>query len=227
MHIEIQNCDAFDAILSPRMGRGNRDIIENAKSHGPIRQCMVTRWANGAKRVLQRTRHHQIDTQYNSPRGAPRCLQAMGIHRCIGIELNQPLTRRLRINFINITFAMHAQQLLALHARRFIVLQQPIEPGGNQPIFDRIQALRRFRMTRAHVMQRTRGMSNESSCHHHTIIPTHWLMRKARNKIIAIRCIRVFFNRTKCSIIRSLRLSAYALGPSFSQQLELHRNIPR
>ena len=40
-------------------------------------------------------------------------------------------------------------------------------------------------------MQRARRMSNESGCHHRSIIPTHWPVRKARNKIIAIRCIRV------------------------------------
>jgi len=165
MHVEIRNRDALQTVMHQGMRRADRDIIENAESHGTGALGMVTGWADVTKNIFDFFPHDQIHTQHHGSSSTQRSLITERIQRGVSVEMHDALWWHTGLNRIYISRVMHAQQLLVCRRRRIMMLQVVQQPGRNQLIFDSVDACRRFRMMRAHVVFETERMADIGGLH--------------------------------------------------------------
>ncbi len=126
---------------------------------------MVTGRADVAEGILDLPGHHQIHAQHHRARSAQRSLIAERIHRGVAVEMHDPLLRSRGFDRVDIGCIVHAQQLFAGRLGRVMVLQIVQQPRCDQLILDRMDARRRFRMMRAHVVLEAQRMADIGSLH--------------------------------------------------------------
>jgi len=83
--IPVQNGDPPGA-ARPRVGGGDRSVVEQTEAHRPRMLGMVTRRPAGAERIPQAPFEHLLDRGHGGPRGVDSSLEADGVQRRVGIE---------------------------------------------------------------------------------------------------------------------------------------------
>ena len=76
---------------------------------------MMTWWTHGAKRIVHFCGHDQIHSKRQRTRRTSGCFEAVGIHRRIGIDANDTLFRRFRLDIVNVIRCVNTQQRFARH----------------------------------------------------------------------------------------------------------------
>jgi hypothetical protein len=75
MYVEIEDSDALHAMALQRMSRTDRDVVEQAKTHGPIAFRMMPGRTHAAEGVLHIALHQQIHCQHHGTGGTPGGMQ--------------------------------------------------------------------------------------------------------------------------------------------------------
>ena len=118
MHVEVENGDAFRAMLSAGMQRGDSGAVVNAKAHSPFRFCVMTRRAGGDERILCFALIKRIDRCNGAAGGAGRRFQRRRAHKRIRIELREALCRRILFNSLSESVTVHALDRIRRNKRR-------------------------------------------------------------------------------------------------------------
>ena len=85
--IKVNHRDALQAMRVQRVRHTNRDIVDEAKTHGPAAFGMMAGRTNAAKGVIDLLSGHEIRRQHDRARRAQRCLHRVGIHRGVRIQI--------------------------------------------------------------------------------------------------------------------------------------------
>ena len=96
MHVEIDDRGALDAVLSLRMARGDRRVVEQAEAHRPRGLGVVAGRAGGDEGVGGLAGHHLVDRVHGAAGRAQRRLEAARRHRGVGVEPHHALLRASR-----------------------------------------------------------------------------------------------------------------------------------
>ncbi len=87
MDVEIDDRDAFNPVLRARIVRGDRDVVEQTKSHREIALGVVPRGAHLAKGVGGRTADDMVDGVETGSDGTACRLPAAGRHDRVAIDV--------------------------------------------------------------------------------------------------------------------------------------------
>ena len=128
MHVEIDDRHPSQFVLLQGVHRGNRNVVEETKAHGDIRLGVMPRWAHTTKRILHFTTHDQINRLDPCPRCPQGCLPGMWIHRCIRIEMHNPVSGRNSLQAFQMRNSMNTHQLSERRQRRVMKLKKMIKP---------------------------------------------------------------------------------------------------
>ena len=166
--VAVVHVPIHDEHLAPpevlRVARGERDVIEEAKPHGPIRQGVVAgrpRHAEGRPSVPHDPALHGREGHT----GGSECrLPAAGPEHGVRIQ-GAAAPRRQRLEGVEVAGLVHALQRLARRRRPLDPLDRDRERRRPQRVQHRGHPLRSLRMPRAGLMQTTRGVPDDGRGH--------------------------------------------------------------
>ena len=64
MHVEVDDGNTLKPVRQLRVARGDGDVVENAKTHGPLPHGMVPGGAHRTESAVVATAGHQVDRQH-------------------------------------------------------------------------------------------------------------------------------------------------------------------
>ena len=91
MHVEIRYRDALQTVMRQRVSRADRDIIENAESHGTGTFGVVPGRADVTKGILDYSIHDQIHSQHHGSRSTQSSLITERIQRGVTVDMHETL----------------------------------------------------------------------------------------------------------------------------------------
>jgi hypothetical protein len=165
VHVEIQHRDPLQAVGGDRVRGADRDVVEDAEAHGLAARGVVPGRAHRAERAPRRARHHHVRGGDDRTRRAQRRRKRARVHRGIGIQVRIAARRRRLEDAIDVVRLVDALELLARGLRRLALPEPRAEPRRLEGGEDRLQALRRFGVSRAHLVQDAIGMREEDRAH--------------------------------------------------------------
>ena len=147
------------------MGDADGDIVEQTKSHGARSRRVMARWTHRAKRRAAFAPDDEVGGQHRGARGVTRRGERIGIERGVGIEIVDAGARASFFDHFDIARRMHPFELLAGRFGSAVVKHDIVETGGDEPVADRIEPFRTFRMVRPHVVKAAGRMCDECDRH--------------------------------------------------------------
>lgn len=165
VHVEVDDGHALEAVVFQGMRHADGDIVENAKAHRAVAAGVVAGRPHIAEGVLRHALHDELGGEHHGAGRAQRRLQAVRVHRGVGVEHDQSFGGRRCRDGVEIGFAVHAQELLAAGTRRIVVLKERKDAGGDEPILDGLDARRAFGMSAPHVVPEAGGMADVGGLH--------------------------------------------------------------
>ncbi len=165
MHVEVDDRHALQAVRLNRVPCGDRDVVEDAKSHRPRAAGVMPGGAHAAERRRSFFLQNQIGGKDRRARRAQRRLQAPAVHRGVGVQMDRALAWRDLADRLHVFDGMHARELLVGGERRIVALQVLADAGGDQLILDRREPLGALGVTGAHFMLETIGVCDKCRAH--------------------------------------------------------------
>ncbi len=117
VHVEIHDGDALRAMRGLGVARGDRDIVDEAETHGRLRAGVMARRPRRDERRIGVPAHDRVHGGDGPARGAPDRLHGFRAHDRIAVERGVALFRLRLFERRKVTFGMDAQQRLARGAR--------------------------------------------------------------------------------------------------------------
>ena len=163
--IEIDDRHPLHPVHGYRMHRGNGDIVEYAKAHGPRTCRVVPGRAHAAESVFDFTPEHQVGRQHARSRGMQGGRQAVRVHRRIGIKVHGAGCRRRLPDGTHIIDRVHACDFHIAGFGGVIPHQVLANPGGDHPVFNRRETRGALRVMGPHVVLHAIGVRDECRSH--------------------------------------------------------------
>ena len=136
------------------------DVVVETKAHGSMALRMMARRPHATKGGLHLTTDNKVDAFNNSTRGPPGCSETVLADDGIRIESSIAGRWRHRLDSIEVTTGMHAEQLSVARLWRIELPQHVEQAAGDEPIFDRRDSSGVFWVTLAGIMAQTISVAN-------------------------------------------------------------------
>src|SRR5450830_401158 len=209
VHIKIDNGDTLQTMDVDCMTRGNRDVIEQTKTHWRGRCGVMTGRTDGTEGIFQLAGNDRIGSSHGGARCTQGGLPTMCVEQGIAVERiiffaagGQP--GDIVANQCHGVVGMDARNVAQRCLRRFAPFDELIDPAGNELVFDGLQAQWCLRMIGAHFMALTVGMGIKSGRHYYLCLKLSFLQSPSTRQWL--HCD---------SYSRSHLQAAHALRPSF------------
>ena len=116
--VEVGDRHPLQAVHGQRLGRAHGQVVEQAKPHRLIAGGMVARRTHCAERSLALPADHRIDRRRHGAGGAQCRLDRAGPDPGVFIQCMQLAVAGMGQDAVDVSGAVHAQQLFAAGARR-------------------------------------------------------------------------------------------------------------
>ena len=144
VHVEIQNCHAFQAVFGNQVHGGHGHIVDKAKSRRFVGMRVVAGRTDGAKGVFGLFAHHHVHGFHGGAGGFAGSLQGVAAQKGVVVDLHLPLRGQPAFQIVQVTPCVYARQLHLSHIGRFDFLQQQPQSRAAQRLFDGFGALGAF-----------------------------------------------------------------------------------
>ena len=120
--------------------------------------------------------HHQIHAHYGRAGRPARGRQRVRRHHRIALVQADHFVPSGRAGFdpVDMRLVMHPRELRAIGQRRVEVLHHGIQSRRNQAVFDRCQAIGRFRVVGGDPVKGAVRMTDECKCHGAIVLDCSW-----------------------------------------------------
>ncbi len=163
VNVEVGDAHALQSMMIERVGGADRDVVEEAETHGVLTLGVVPRGPDRAEGGFRPAAKDEIDRVHRRPRGAQRGPKRERVHCGVGIQVMNARLRDRSEDAVDVLCRVHPFQVFALRCRGVSVIQVVDESGGNQLVFNGTQPQGTLWMVRAHVMRETVYVGNEQS----------------------------------------------------------------
>ena len=163
--VEVDDCDPLETVSCERVACAYRNVVEETEAHGAVPARMVAGWSDGAERVGQFARDHQVNRPHHSASRVTSGLEGMGIHLGIRIDLEISGIGNVCTDPGNVLTGVRSLQLLLSHLGGFVGFEVVHEPCFDQGIVDCRQSRWRIGVVVGHLVGKTRRMGQVAGRH--------------------------------------------------------------
>lgn len=160
VHVEINNCHFFQAVMFECVGCANRDVVVEAEPHRTAAFGVMTRGPDSAKSRFHLAACYQVNSGNRRPGSTSGGLQGIRTDYGVGIDVRITAVRDHCSHIVEMVLRMYSQKLSLGHLRRLTIAKHIRKPAAHEMILDRRQASDRLRMTVTRIMPVTRRVAD-------------------------------------------------------------------